>query len=74
MTISQSSDKIKAIWGSGWDGLFVADKDGRLASRMNEAVDGDFQNYATESGQYIREHFFATSPQLQAMVTVPAPS
>ncbi len=60
---------IKAIWGSGWDELLAADQNGLLAERMNEVVDGEFQKYAVESGQYIREHFFGTSPELQAMVS-----
>jgi len=60
---------IKLIWGSGWDELLAADKNGLLAQRMNEVVDGQYQKYAMESGQYIREHFFGTSPELQAMVS-----
>lgn len=60
---------IKAIWGRGWDELFAADTDGLLIARMNEVVDGKFQKYAVESGAYIREHFFGTSPELQAMVS-----
>ncbi|QEF97826.1 Pyruvate dehydrogenase E1 component [Stieleria maiorica] len=60
---------IKVIWSSDWDELFAADTDGLLARRMNEAVDGEFQKYAVESGAYIREHFFGTSPELQALVS-----
>ncbi len=60
---------IKAIWGSGWDELFAADTNGLLAQRLNEIVDGEFQKYATESGQYLREHLFGTSPELQALVS-----
>ena len=60
---------IKAIWSSDWDELFAADKDGLLARRMNEVVDGEFQKYAVESGAYSREHFFGTSPELQALVS-----
>ncbi len=35
---------------------------------MNETVDGDFQRYAVESGEYIREHFFGPDPRLREMV------
>ncbi len=35
---------------------------------MNSTVDGEFQKYATESGAYIREHFFGPDPRLQKMV------
>lgn len=60
---------IKVIWGGAWDELFATDKDGLLAERMNEVVDGEFQKYAVESSHYIREHFFGTSTELQAMVS-----
>ncbi len=59
---------IKVIWGSGWDPLLAADVDGVLLRRMNDTVDGDFQKYATESGAYIREHFFGPDPRLRKMV------
>ncbi len=35
---------------------------------MNATVDGEFQKYATESGAYIREHFFGPDPRLRKMV------
>jgi pyruvate dehydrogenase E1 component len=36
---------------------------------MNSTVDGEFQRYATESGAYIREHFFGPDPRLRALVS-----
>jgi pyruvate dehydrogenase E1 component len=59
---------IKVIWGSRWDELLAADVDGVLLDRMNRTVDGEFQKYATESGAYIREHFFGPDPRLRRMV------
>ncbi|MGD0881156.1 MAG: pyruvate dehydrogenase (acetyl-transferring), homodimeric type [Acidimicrobiales bacterium] len=59
---------IKVIWGRTWDELLARDVDGVLLARMNETVDGEFQKYATESGAYIREHFFGPDPRLRAMV------
>jgi pyruvate dehydrogenase E1 component len=59
---------IKVIWGSDWDELLAQDKDGVLVKRMNDAVDGDFQNYIVRGGAYIREHFFGTDPRLLRMV------
>ncbi len=59
---------IKVIWGSEWDPLLAADDRGLLAARMEEAVDGDYQMYSVQSGDYIREHFFGTSDELRAMV------
>src|SRR3954469_24640282 len=59
---------IKVIWGSKWDELLHLDKDGVLLNKMNTTVDGEFQKYATESGAYIREHFFGPDPRLRKMV------
>ncbi len=59
---------IKVIWGRGWDDLLARDVDGVLVNQMNSTVDGQFQKYAVESGDYIREHFFGPDPRLQRMV------
>jgi pyruvate dehydrogenase E1 component len=55
------------VWGSRWDSLFARDKTGALMRRMMEVVDGEYQTYKSESGAYVREHFFNT-PELKAMV------
>lgn len=59
---------IKVIWGRHWDPLFQADTEGVLQSRMDEVVDGEYQNYASRGGAYTREHFFGKSPELLKMV------
>jgi pyruvate dehydrogenase E1 component len=59
---------IKVLWGSDWDPLLAADRDGLLARRMGEVVDGQYQKYTVESGAYFREHFFGTDPRLLEMV------
>ena len=59
---------IKVIWGSRWDPLIEADRDGVLLRRMEEALDGDYQTYKSRDGAYVREHFFNSSPELAAMV------
>ncbi len=59
---------IKVIWGSRWDALLAKDVDGVLLDRMNTTVDGEYQNLATKSGAYIREHFFGPDPRLRRMV------
>src|SRR4029077_17133596 len=59
---------IKVIWGSLWDPLFAKDKSGLLLKRMEEAVDGDYQNYKAHGGAYTREHFFGKYPELKEMV------
>ncbi len=59
---------IKVVWGTAWDELLARDIDGVLVNKMNSTVDGEFQKYAVESGEYIREHFFGPDPRLRAMV------
>ncbi len=59
---------IKVIWGSGWDELLARDVDGVLLNKMNSTCDGEYQKLATESGAYIREHFFGPDPRLRRMV------
>lgn len=58
---------IKVIWGSEWDILLARDTEGHLRRRMMEVVDGDYQNYKSKNGAYVREHFFNT-PELKALV------
>lgn len=59
---------IKVIWGGGWDALLEKDKSGLLRQRMMECVDGDYQNYKSQNGAYVREHFFGKYPELLALV------
>ena len=59
---------IKVIWGSRWDELLQRDVDGVLLNQMNNTIDGEYQRYATESGGYIREHFFGPDPRLRKLV------
>jgi len=60
---------IKVIWGSDWDPLLAADTTGRLVERMEACVDGDYQKYSVESGEYIREHFFGEDPALRELAS-----
>ncbi len=59
---------IKVVWGSDWDPLLKADKTGLLVKRMEEVVDGQYQKYVVESGEYIRKHFFGKYPELLELV------
>ncbi|MFM1895831.1 MAG: hypothetical protein RLZZ385_905 [Pseudomonadota bacterium] len=59
---------IKVIWGRHWDQLLQADKDGLLQARMDEVVDGEYQNYVARGGAYTRENFFGKNPELLKMV------
>jgi pyruvate dehydrogenase E1 component len=59
---------IKVVWGSYWDPLLAMDKDGLLKKRMEECVDGEYQNFKAKGGAYTREHFFGKYPELKEMV------
>ncbi len=59
---------IKLVWGQRWDALLARDKEGLLAARMMECVDGDYQTFKAKDGAYVREYFFNT-PELKAMVS-----
>src|SRR5438045_5893606 len=58
---------IKVVWGRESDALLARDGDGILVHRMDTALDGDFQKYAVETGEYIREHFFGVDPRLREL-------
>jgi len=60
---------IKVVWGDDWDALLAKDKDGKLIKRMGEVVDGQYQKYTVEGGEYIREHFFGVDEELEEMVS-----
>ncbi|NKC00985.1 MAG: pyruvate dehydrogenase (acetyl-transferring), homodimeric type [Pseudomonadales bacterium] len=59
---------IKVVWGRLWDPLFARDELGLMQQRMNETVDGEFQNFKAKGGAYVREHFFGQDAALQEMV------
>ncbi len=59
---------IKVVWGREWDRLLDADQDGALLDLLNSTPDGDFQTYKSESGGFVREHFFGRDPRTMAMV------
>ncbi|MAA70214.1 MAG: pyruvate dehydrogenase (acetyl-transferring), homodimeric type [Bermanella sp.] len=59
---------VKVVWGRHWDPLLAQDDDGLLQKRMDEVVDGEFQNYKAKGGAYTKEHFFGKYPELKAMV------
>lgn len=59
---------IKVLWGSGWDALLAKDKSGMLLQRMEECVDGEYQDFKSKSGAYVREHFFGKYDETKALV------
>ena len=59
---------IKVIWGGDWDRLFALDTSGLLLKRMEECVDGEYQNFKAKGGAYIRKEFFGKYPELLELV------
>ncbi|MBM3755666.1 MAG: pyruvate dehydrogenase (acetyl-transferring), homodimeric type [Acidobacteria bacterium] len=59
---------IKLLWGEEWDHLLAKDKSGLLVRRMEECVDGEFQNFKAKGGAYIRQEFFGKYPELLELV------
>ena len=59
---------IKVIWGSYWDPLLAKDDKGLLRKRMEEAVDGEYQNFKARGGAYTRKHFFGKYQELRDLV------
>ena len=59
---------LKVIWGSRWDPLLAKDHKGLLRRVMEECVDGEYQNFKSKGGAYVREHFFGRHPETAEMV------
>ena len=59
---------IKCLWGSGWDELLARDTEGKLRQLMEECVDGEYQDFKSKDGAYIRKNFFGRYPETAAMV------
>jgi pyruvate dehydrogenase E1 component len=59
---------IKVLWGSGWDRLLAKDTSGLLRKRMEECVDGEYQDFKSKNGAYVRQQFFGKYPETAALV------
>ena len=59
---------VKVVWGRLWDQLLANDEHGLLQQRMDEVVDGEYQNYKAKGGGYTRQHFFGKHPALAKLV------
>ena len=59
---------IKVVWGRLWDPLFARDDRGLMQQRMNETVDGEYQNFKAKGGRYVRDNFFGQDEDLLKMV------
>src|SRR5947208_3564626 len=59
---------IKVLWGSGWDQLLAKDASGMLRKRMEECVDGEYQDFKSKDGAYVRQQFFGKYRETAALV------
>ncbi len=59
---------IKVLWGAAWDDLLARDQSGLLLKRMEECVDGEYQNFKARGGAYARKEFFGKYPELLKLV------
>lgn len=59
---------IKVLWGRDWDELLARDSSGLLLKRMEECVDGEYQNFKARGGAYARKEFFGKYPELLQLV------
>ncbi|WP_343189220.1 pyruvate dehydrogenase (acetyl-transferring), homodimeric type [Buchnera aphidicola (Chaitoregma tattakana)] len=59
---------IKVIWGSGWDNILQKDRSKRLVNLMNETLDGDYQNFKSKNGAFIRKFFFGKYKETKKLV------
>ncbi len=59
---------IKVVWGGDWDELLTRDTSGLLLKRMEECVDGEYQNFKARGGAYTRKEFFGKYPELLKLV------
>ena len=48
---------IKVVWGRHWDALFAKDVDGKLQRALDGWVDGEYQNFKSKPGSYLRNAF-----------------
>lgn len=60
---------IKVVWGDDWDPILANDKDGLLAQRMGEVVDGQYQKYTVSDGAFIRKDFFGKDQRILDLVS-----
>jgi pyruvate dehydrogenase E1 component len=60
---------VKLIWGSYWDSLLARDAEGILQGVMEQTIDGEYQNYKANDGEFVRKHFFGKHPKLLELVS-----
>lgn len=60
---------VKVLWGTDWDPIFARDEHGILAHVLGEVVDGEYQKFTVESGQYTRQRLLEHEPRLAPLLS-----
>ncbi len=63
-----SWEVIKVLWGSEWDELLAKDEDGVLLARLENMVDGDFQEITNLDGAGVRKKLTGDDPRIAALL------
>jgi pyruvate dehydrogenase E1 component len=67
--LGASWEVIKVVWGGEWDALLEKDVDGVLLHRLEELVDGDFQEInSVNSGDHIRKKLTGENDRVAALL------
>lgn len=58
---------IKVVWGKEWDPILEQDHEHVLTRRMTEIVDGEFQRFSVETGDYIRDSLAGDNERIRKL-------
>ena len=61
-------ERDQILWGIDWDALFARDPNGLLLKRMEECVDGEYQNFKATRRGICPKEFFGKYPELLKLV------
>lgn len=67
--LGASWEVIKVVWGSEWDEIFEKDTEGLLLTRLEQMVDGDFQEMSSvNNGAHIRKKLVGDDERIAALL------
>jgi pyruvate dehydrogenase E1 component len=59
---------LKVLWSGDWDPIFEKDKDNILLKVLGMCVDGEYQKFTVEPGEYTRNHLLAHDPRVAEII------
>lgn len=67
--LGASWEVIKVVWGGEWDELLASDTDGVLLARLEQLVDGDFQEMnSVATGAHMRKKLIGDDARIEALL------